>query len=257
MRERGRLDRAPDGQAAARIGPAAGDDERDRVAVALGVVVRGGMTRGAVRAGQGEHGAERAVVRRRLGGEVVALEDQLTRAVVRLGLDRGRDRAEQLVGGVDTQCGGVPRAQDVHGLVRLGVATAGRRLARPHEQRPLLEPDGAEQPVTQRLADRQPLELDPRELVDRLERRRQHAERAGAPQRVRADPGDPRAGVRHASSALRRLSCAMYSSAAAWSSGVSSPSARSATVMRWRRSPSVSGPPVWPASRSSSEKSSS
>jgi hypothetical protein len=79
--------------------------------------------------------------------------------------------------------------------VRLREAPARRGLAGAHEQRPLLEPHGAEQAVAQRLADRQPLELDPRELVHRLERRREHAERARAAQGVGAEASDPRARV--------------------------------------------------------------
>ena len=81
-----RGDGPPHGQAARSVGPAAGDDERDRVPVALGVVVRGRVAGGAVGRRERERRAQGPLLGGGVAGEGVALEDQLRRAVVGLRL---------------------------------------------------------------------------------------------------------------------------------------------------------------------------
>ena len=188
--EGGRFDAAPDGQAPARVGPAAGDEQRQRLGVALDVVVRGSVAGGAVGVREGERRAQRALVVGSLGGEARALEDELAGREVGLRLDAHAERPEQLARGVEPHDGAVPRAQQVAELVRLGEAPPRPRLRALDEQRALLEPQRAEHARLRRQRDAL---AHAERLAEGVERRRQHAREPGVPQGVRAQALDPRA----------------------------------------------------------------
>jgi hypothetical protein len=110
------------------------------------VVMEGGVPGGAVLARERERCAHRGPLRGDAVGEVATLEQEQAGADVRFGLDLVDRRAEQLVVRVLAQHRLVPWTQRVHQLVRLREPTASLGLVLFEEDRPLLEPQRAQQP---------------------------------------------------------------------------------------------------------------